>query len=112
MASSLQADWGSVQGAWGGGAPQPPRTRKSASGGGVGGGGPASASSPTRAPAVCDELVQCQAWVPALLLSLMAATIARLENLRRDMRDHAEAKRLLRLVKRLRKTAHDFKDIL
>jgi hypothetical protein len=42
----------------------------------------------------------------------MAATIARLENLRRDTHDPAEAKRLLRLVKRLRKTAHDFKDIL
>ena len=49
---------------------------------------------------------------PDQLLSLMAATIARLENLRRDTRDPAEAKRLLRLVKRLRKTAHDFKDIL
>ena len=42
----------------------------------------------------------------------MAATIARLENLRRDSHDSVEAKRLLRLVKRLRKTAHDFKDIL
>ena len=49
---------------------------------------------------------------PDQLLSLMAATIARLENLRRDTHDPAEAKRLLRLVKRLRKTAHDFKDIL
>ena len=85
MASSLQADWGSVQGAWGGGAPQPPRTRKSASGGGVGGGGPASASSPTRAPAVCDELVQCQAWVPALLLSLMAATQEAHRRLREEL---------------------------
>lgn len=49
---------------------------------------------------------------PDQLLSLMAATIARLENLRRDTHNPAEAKRLLRLVKRLRKTAHDFKDIL
>jgi integrase len=49
---------------------------------------------------------------PDQLLSLMTATIARLENLRRDSHDPAEAKRLLRLVKRLRKTAHDFKDIL
>ena len=49
---------------------------------------------------------------PDQLLSLMAATIARLETLRRDTHYPAEAKRLLRLVKRLRKTAHDFKDIL
>ena len=49
---------------------------------------------------------------PDQLLSLMAATIARLENLRRDTRDPAEAKRLLRLVKRLRKTAFDFKGFL
>jgi len=49
---------------------------------------------------------------PDQLLSLMATTIARLEHLRRDTHDPAEAKRLLRLVKRLRKTAHDFKDIL
>jgi integrase len=49
---------------------------------------------------------------PDQLLSLMAATIARLEHLRRDAHDPAEAKRLHRLVKRLRKTAHDFKDFL
>jgi site-specific recombinase XerD len=49
---------------------------------------------------------------PDQLLNLMAATIARLENLRRDTHDPAEAKRLLRLVKRLRKTAHDFKGFL
>jgi len=49
---------------------------------------------------------------PDQLLSLMAATIARLENLRRDTHDPAEAKRLLRLVKRLRKTAYDFKGFL
>jgi len=44
--------------------------------------------------------------------NLMATTIARLEHLRRDTHEPAEAKRLLRLVKRLRKTAHDFKDLL
>jgi integrase len=49
---------------------------------------------------------------PDQLLHLMAATIVRLEHLRRDAHDPAEAKRLLRLVKRLRKTTHDFKDIL
>lgn len=49
---------------------------------------------------------------PDQLLSLMAATIARLENLRRDTHDPVEAKRLHRLVKRLRKTAHDFKGFL
>ena len=42
----------------------------------------------------------------------MAATIARLEHLRREAHHPAEAKTLLRLVKRLRKTAHDFTDIL
>ena len=46
------------------------------------------------------------------LLNLMAATIVRLEHLRRDAHDPAYAKKLHRLVKRLRKTAHDFKDIL
>jgi site-specific recombinase XerD len=49
---------------------------------------------------------------PDQLLSLMAATIARLENLRRDTHDPTEAKKLHRLVKRLRKTAHDFKGFL
>ena len=49
---------------------------------------------------------------PDQWFSLMAATIARLEHLRRDTHEPAEAKRLLRLVKRLRKTAYDFKDIL
>ena len=47
---------------------------------------------------------------PDQLLNLMAAAIVRLEHLRRDAHDPAQAKRLLRLVKRLRKTAHDFKD--
>ena len=45
---------------------------------------------------------------PDQLLNLMAATIVRLEHLRRDAHDPAAAKKLHRLVKRLRKTAHDF----
>jgi ribosomal protein S15P/S13E len=49
---------------------------------------------------------------PEQLLNLMAATIVRLEHLRRDTHDPAEANKLYRLVKRLRKTAHDFNDIL
>jgi len=49
---------------------------------------------------------------PNQFLSLMAATITHLEHLRRDTHDPVEAKRLLRLVKRLRKTAHDAHDIL
>jgi len=49
---------------------------------------------------------------PDQLLSLMAAIIARRENLRRDTHVPAEAKRLHRLVKRLRKTAYDFKGFL
>jgi len=57
----------------------------------------------TRALAVAPPAVSLPA--PDQLLSLMAATIARLENLRRDTHDPAEAKRLHRLVKRLRKTA-------
>ena len=49
---------------------------------------------------------------PDQLLNLMTATIARLEHLRRDTHDPAEAKKLYRLVKRLRKTTHDFNDII
>ena len=49
---------------------------------------------------------------PDQLLNLMAATIARLEHLRRDAHDPADAKKLHRLVKRLRKTGHDLKNSL
>ena len=48
---------------------------------------------------------------PDRSFTLMAATIARLEHLRRDAHNPADAKKLHRLVKRLRKTAHDFKDV-
>ena len=49
---------------------------------------------------------------PDQLLNLMAATIVRLEHLRRDAHDPAYAKKLHRLVKRLRKTGHDMNSIL
>jgi len=49
---------------------------------------------------------------PDQLLNLMAAIIVRLEHLRRDAEDPADAKKLLRLMKRLRKTGYDLKETL
>lgn len=45
-------------------------------------------------------------------LALMAATIAVLENMRRDTPSPAHARQLHRFIKRLRKAGYDLKDIL